>query len=90
MHNKVESTILLCLKINQLKVSSHGKSLTQLSSTYAVVMDQVPSPSWQGALNSHESETKLHPAIEAHKSELLKMDECAFNRDFQKSQTYRA
>lgn len=28
-------------------------------------MDQAPSPSWQDALNFRESETKLHPAVEA-------------------------
>lgn len=56
-------------KINKMRIieSSHGKLLTQLSSTSAAVMDQEPSPSWQDALNFRESETKLPPAVEAYK-----------------------
>jgi len=47
--------------------STHSKLLTQLSSTSAAVTDQAPSPSWQDALNFRESETKLHPEVEAYK-----------------------
>lgn len=33
----------------------------QVQSTYIGVEDPILSPSWPGALNSHESEIKLHP-----------------------------
>lgn len=54
-------------KITTIESSCSKLLLTRLSSITAVVMDQAPSPSWQDALNFHESETKLHPAVEAYK-----------------------
>ena len=55
-----------------LKVtSSHGtiELLAHLlnSQTYAAVTNQALSPSWQNALNFHESKTKLNHAFEAYK-----------------------
>lgn len=88
-HAQANTYSIVMFENQQIDTSSNRKLLTRLSSTCAAVMDQVPSPSWQGALNSHESETKLRPTTDAHRSELQKLDECAETR-FSKSKKYRA